>query len=359
MQCADNQSGNQEYLREILKASHRAKDLVNQILTFSRQTEQEGTPIQMSTIIKEVTKQFQATLPKTITARTVFRSENDVVAASPTQLHQIMMNLCTNAIHAMRETGGTLEIATANFVHRRREKSGYPALESGRYLRVSVRDTGIGMNEATMERIFEPFFTTKASGEGTGMGLAVVHGIVSSLKGSISVESKPGEGSAFHVVLPVVERARIEEKEDTTPLPTGHETILFVDDEKDIVKMQAHMLSSLGYRPVLANSGEEALRLFRMNPDRYGAVITDQVMPGMVGTELAKALLAIRPDVPIILCTGFSESVTPEQVRELGIKEFMLKPIVMRQLAEALRRVLAPVAAAEDDRLLLTVPSRN
>ena len=340
LQCGVDGSDSQEYLREILRASHRAKDLVNQILTFSRQTEHEGTPIQMTTIIKEVVKQFQATLPKSITMRTVFRSDNEVVVANPTQLHQIMMNLCTNAVHAMRESGGTIEITTANFVHRRRENSAYPALESGRYLRVSVRDSGIGMDEATMERIFEPFFTTKASGEGTGMGLAVVHGIVSSLKGAITVESKPGAGAMFHVVLPVVERVNVEEKEETAPLPTGHECILFVDDEKDIIKMEAHMLTSLGYHPVLANSGEEALRLFQMNPDRYDAVITDQVMPGMVGTELAKAILGIRPDTPIIICTGFSESVTPEQAREIGVREFMLKPVVMRQLAETLRGVL-------------------
>lgn len=346
MQCGSDDSGTHEYLREILKASHRAKDLVNQILTFSRQAEREGAPIQMHSIIREVVKQVQASLPDTITARTVFRSDNDVVVANATQLHQIVMNLCTNAVHAMQESGGTLEIATANFMHHRREKSAYPALESGPYLQVSVRDTGVGMDAATLERIFEPFFTTKASGEGTGMGLAVVHGIVSSLKGTISVESTPGAGATFHVVLPCADRVKAEESGAAAPMPTGSGCVLFVDDEKDIVKMAAHMLTRLGYEPVPAAGGDEALRLFRTNPARFDAVITDQVMPGLQGLDLARDLLALRPELPIILCTGFSESVTLEQVRALGVREFMLKPLVMRQLAEALSRILsAPTPA--------------
>jgi CheY-like chemotaxis protein/anti-sigma regulatory factor (Ser/Thr protein kinase) len=256
------------------------------------------------------------------------------------------MNLCTNAIHAMKETGGTLDIATASFLHRHRVRSAYPALAPGRYLRISVRDTGTGMDEATIERVFEPFFTTKASGEGTGMGLAVVHGIVSSLKGAISVESKLGVGSVFHVVLPLVERLQADEEESAAPMPTGRETILFVDDERDIVKMQTHMLTTLGYNPVMANSAEEALRLFALNPDRFDLIITDQVMPGMSGTELAKAILGIRPNMPIILSTGFSDVVTPEQARALGVREFMLKPVVMRHMAETIRRALSTTAPA-------------
>lgn len=346
LQCDSGDAATQDYLREVLKASHRAKDLVNQILTFSRQSELSGSPIQVSTIIKEVVKQFQATQPQNIEIRTLLKSESDVVVASPTQLHQVIMNLCTNAIHAMKETGGTLDIATASFLHRHRVRSAYPALAPGRYLRISVRDTGTGMDEATIERVFEPFFTTKASGEGTGMGLAVVHGIVSSLKGAISVESKLGVGSVFHVVLPLVERLQADEEESAAPMPTGRETILFVDDERDIVKMQTHMLTTLGYNPVMANSAEEALRLFALNPDRFDLIITDQVMPGMSGTELAKAILGIRPNMPIILSTGFSDVVTPEQARALGVREFMLKPVVMRHMAETIRRALSTTAPA-------------
>jgi CheY-like chemotaxis protein len=213
-------------------------------------------------------------------------------------------------------------------------------------MRISVKDTGTGMDGPTAERAFEPFFTTKASGEGTGMGLAVVHGIVGSLKGAITIDTKLDVGTTFHVMLPVIEQMAEKEIERSTPIPGGSECVLFVDDEKDIVKMEAHVLTSLGYEPVVAGNGREGLRLFELNPEKFDLVITDQVMPEMTGTEMAEAILRIRPDIPIILCTGFSEAVSPQQAKTLGIREFMLKPIVMRHLAETIRTVLDTVPSA-------------
>ncbi len=335
-----------DYLQEVLKASHRAKELVNQILTFSRQTEREGHPIQVTPIIKEVLKQLKAVQGEKVEIRQDLRTEHDVVLAEPTQLHQVISNLCNNALHAMREDGGALEVLLTDFVLNERARSKYPHIEPGRYMRISVKDTGTGMDGPTAERAFEPFFTTKASGEGTGMGLAVVHGIVGSLKGAITIDTKLDVGTTFHVMLPVIEQMAEKEIERSTPIPGGSECVLFVDDEKDIVKMEAHVLTSLGYEPVVAGNGREGLRLFELNPEKFDLVITDQVMPEMTGTEMAEAILRIRPDIPIILCTGFSEAVSPQQAKTLGIREFMLKPIVMRHLAETIRTVLDTVPSA-------------
>ena len=328
------------YVGEVLKASHRAKDLVNQILTFSRQTEQAGQVIRVVPIAKEVLKLLPASLPKGIEIRRSISATHDIVLADPTQIHQVLMNLCTNATHAMREKGGILELRLSNFLIDQKSRRKYPELEPGRYLRMSVKDTGNGMDQATTERIFEPFFTTKDKGEGTGMGLSVVHGIVTSLKGTIAIETEWGKGSTFHVILPAVEQTAETTPEVRAPLPSGSECVLLVDDEPEIVKMGAHMLASLGFRPVVANDGAEALRLFELNPDQYDVVITDQVMPGMSGAELIEKLLVVRPGLPVILCTGFSEALTPEQAKDAGVREFMMKPIGMRQLAEAIKRAL-------------------
>ena len=330
----------QDYLQEVLKASHRAKELVNQILTFSRQTEQEGQPIQVTPIVKEVLKQLQAVMGDSVQISQDVRTKHDVVLAEPTQLHQVISNLCNNAIHAMRETGGSLEVMLTDFVLTGRARSKYPHIEPGRYMRISVKDTGTGMDKSTADRVFEPFFTTKASGEGTGMGLAVVHGIVSSIKGAITLDTEQGEGTTFHVMLPVIEKAERKDEEGTSPIPSGTECILFVDDEKDILKMEAHVLKSLGYEPVVAGNGMEGLRLFELNPEKFDLVITDQIMPEMTGTEMAKAILNIRPEMPIILCTGYSEAISPKQAKAMGIRKFMLKPLIMRSLAEAIREVL-------------------
>ncbi len=336
------------YVAEVLKASHRAKDLVNQILTFSRQTEQAGQVIRVIPIAKEVLRLLPASLPKGIEIRRSIAATHDIVLADPTQIHQVVMNLCTNAAHAMRESGGALELRLTNFLIDQKSRRNFPELEPGRYLRLSIKDSGTGMDQATVERIFEPFFTTKDKGEGTGMGLSVVHGIVTSLKGTITVDTELGEGATFHVILPTVEKTAETTPDVETPLPSGSECVLLVDDETEIVKMGAHMLASLGFRPVVANDGIEALRLFELNPEQFDIVITDQVMPGMTGAELTRKLKSVRPELPVILCTGFSEALTPEQAKETGVSEFMMKPIGMRQLAEAIKRALGDREPAEE-----------
>jgi CheY-like chemotaxis protein len=238
-----------------------------------------------------------------------------------------------------------------DFVLHHRSGGEFPHLEPGRYLRISVKDTGVGMDRDTLDRVFEPFFTTKPSGEGTGMGLAVVHGVVTSLKGAISAESVKGQGSVFHVVLPTIEQtADRADRAEAGPLPTGTEVVLFVDDEAVIARMVDRMLGSLGYRATVATDPREAVRLFRANPAAVDLVITDQVMPHLTGSQLAGELLKIRPDLPIVICTGFSEAISPQEAMDVGVREFMLKPIAMRQLAETVRRALdANVAVAETD----------
>jgi len=332
-----------QYMQEIHKASNRAKELVNQILAFSRKTEKEGHPIHISPIVKEVLVLIRASLPESIEINRIIKAEEDVVLGDPTQIHQILMNLCTNAGHAMKVKGGILEVRLTNFVITGRS-SEFPSLQPGRYLRISVRDSGTGIDKAVLGRIFEPFFTTKERGEGTGMGLAVVHGIVSSMKGTITVDTEAGKGSVFHVVLPTIEKKEEDAMEQEAPLPSGTECILFVDDEPEITRMAGEMLGILGYTPVLSNRGADALRLFESNTEHFALVIADQVMPGMRGLELAQKIKSIRPDMPFILCSGFSETFVQQQADSIGIAGILMKPIVMRDLAEKIRAALAKKA---------------
>jgi PAS domain S-box-containing protein len=336
-----------QHLEEVLKASHRAKDLVNQILTFSRQTEKEWKPMQLVPVIKEVLMLLRASLLPNIEVRYSIHTDRDIVRADPTQMHQVLMNLCTNAMHAMRDRGGVLDVQLRQITVDARSRGALARLTHGTYIDLTVADTGTGMDRPTMERIFEPFFTTKRGGEGTGMGLAVVHGIITSLKGTITVESEVGKGSVFHIVLPLLEQAMENPTAVSGTLPSGTECVLFVDDENDIVQMASHMLISLGYTPVLCTQSLEALQTFRENPGRFDIVITDQIMPAMVGTDMAREMIRLRPDIPIILCTGFSKTVTPQEAQEAGIREFLMKPIILRQLADAIRRVLDQKPAKE------------
>jgi len=336
-----------EWMLEIHKASNRAKELVDQILAFSRKTEKEGHPVHITPIIKEVLVLIKTSLPQNIEISRVIKTEEDVVLADPTQIHQVLMNLCTNAAHAMKAKGGLIEARLTDFVIMGRS-SDFPNLHPGRYLRISVKDTGTGIDKAIQGRIFEPFFTTKERGEGTGMGLAVVHGIVSSMKGTITVETEPGKGSVFHVILPLVERKEEEEIEEEEPLPVGTECIMFVDDEPEITRLAVEMLSALGYVPVPVNHGSDAIRLLESNAERFDLVITDQVMPGMRGLELIQKLRAIRPTLPTILCTGFSDAFTRQQAENMGVSGFLMKPIIMRNLAELIRSALAGKSAAKN-----------
>jgi CheY-like chemotaxis protein len=258
------------------------------------------------------------------------------------------MNLCTNAIYAMRDKeSASLEVRLTDFSVSPYARSEFSDLPPGRYLRLTVKDTGLGMEKATLERIFEPFFTTKPWGEGTGMGLSVVHGIITGLKGTITVETEIGVGTTFHVVLPSVDVAAVPIMEASTVIPAGSENILFVDDDEDIAKMGDRMLTALGYEPYVVSHAAAALRLFKLDPDKFQVVITDQVMPGMTGLELTREILAAKPDIPVILCTCFTEAGTRQEAEAAGVSEFIAKPIMMRELADSIRRALArkPVAA--------------
>jgi len=327
-------------LGQVLKAADRAKDLVQQILAFSRQSEEVRRPMDVIPVVKEALKLLRATLPVTIEIRQDISTPSGTIMGDPTQVHQILMNLCTNAAHAMRDKGGILTITLEDAVFETDIASWCPELSPGSYLKLTISDTGHGMDGLVLERIFDPYFTTKEAAGGTGLGLAVVHGIVKHYGGSIKVQSELGAGTDFQVFLPKLDVGAIEKVEWLGPIPKGQERILFIDDEAFLVESAEQMLEHLGYDVVLRTSSIKALELFRENPARFDLVITDQTMPNMTGAELAEKILAIRPDTPIILCTGFSEVITEVQAKAIGIREFIMKPIVMREIGEAIRRVL-------------------
>lgn len=328
-------------LEQALQACNRAKDLISQILTFCRRGEQERKPVLVSYIVREALKLLRASLPSTIEIRERISGEALIVLADPTQIYQLVMNLCNNAFHAMRtQEAGRLEVGMEKVLIDPLSRPDVPEIEDGEYVRIKVSDTGHGMSPEILERIFDPYFTTKEKDEGTGLGLAVVRGIVMSMGGMVTVYSKPGSGAAFNVYLPLADQCLPEKTAGITPLPTGHEHILLVDDEKIVVDMATAMLESLGYEVNGQTSSLEALELFRSRPDRYDLVITDLTMPRMTGKTLAQELLKIRPDIPIIMCTGYSRSITKEMMKLLNIREFILKPVMMRDLALVLRQVL-------------------
>jgi len=327
-------------LKEVLKSIQRAKDLVSQILTFGRKSGLERKPVQISLIVKEALKLLRASLPTTIEIRQHIDDNTGVADADPTQIHQVLMNLCTNASHAMMEKGGVLEVVLTSVDFSDQEIDSDQDLEPGPYLMLTIRDTGHGMNRETLERIFDPYFTTKEKGVGTGLGLATTHGIVKSHGGAITVESEPGIGSSFNIYLPVIEREIIPEEDKAKPLPTGHERILLIDDEQVLLEIGKQMIERLGYKVITRASSIEALELFRTKPDQFDLVITDMTMPQMTGDKLAGKLMMIRPDIPVILCTGYSEGMTEEKARRMGIREFAMKPLVIQQLANIIRKVL-------------------
>ena len=331
-----------EFMMEIRKATVRARELVHQILVFSRQTATAETSIHVSPILKEVVKQQSAALPRTITVSQVVRTDEDMCRANPTQIHQVLTNFCTNAAYAMKNQAGDLELRLAVFTLGWRHRKEFPSLKRGRYLRISVKDTGSGIESEVMEHIFDPFFSTKPRGEGTGMGLAVVREIVRSLGGDVAVESVIDEGTTFHVALPLIEIAPVEEMPVWEAPPSGNETIMVVDDEPGIVKMASRMLSSLGYDPVGVSDSKKAMEIFEKGPHHFDVLVTDIVMPGMTGPELVENVRELRPDMPIIFCSGFSEKFTPEQAKAMGIPEFLVKPVSRQELGEAIRRTLSP-----------------
>ncbi len=329
------------YLDQIFKAGNRAKDLVRQILTFSRQTKIELIPLDPARIVREATQLLRPTLPSTISINQQIAPDTKPILADPTQIHQIVVNLCTNAFHAMEQTGGILSISLKNHVVSREELDVHPEMQSGSFVQLSVSDSGAGISAEIQEKIFDPYFTTKETGKGSGMGLAVVHGIVQNYGGFIQCASEPENGTAFHIYFPAIDdQAAPGQMPVIETIPSGSERILFVDDEELLVEMSRAMLKNLGYLVTVTTSSEEALTLFQNHPDQFDVVVTDQTMPGMTGMELAQQLLGIRPDIPIILCTGYSPLVSDDQVRDSGIKEFAMKPLDMKDIATLLRKVL-------------------
>jgi CheY-like chemotaxis protein len=290
--------------------------------------------------VGETLKLLRATLPATIAIRHEIDDAVGPVKADPTQLHQVLMNLCTNAHYAMRDTGGVLEVRLKEEAGETGSSGELSRPEAGRYAVLQVKDSGPGIEERLQSRIFEPYFTTKGSGEGSGLGLAVVHGIVTNCGGNITVESEPGEGTTMSVRLPVIMAAQETSAGESDDLPRGTERILFIDDEHEILRIGSRILSSLGYKVTSIDNSAQALQEFLADPQRYDLILTDQTLPGMVGSEIVKRALEVRPGMPVVMCTGYSHSLDEEKAREIGARSLLLKPFTMPGLAEAVRRAL-------------------
>jgi len=337
-------SRTQRNLQEVLTAGHRAKHLVLQILTFSRQAGQGKKPTPIHMVIREALKLLRATIPSTIEIRQSLKTEATILG-DPTQMHQVIVNLCTNAEYAMRETGGILKITLEDVEVTEDLARMISGLQVGPHVRLKVKDSGSGMTPEVLERIFDPFFTTKPIGEGSGMGMAVVHGIVTGHGGAIVVDSVVNKGTKVEVYLPTVPAPVLDRFVDQGPIPIGKETILFVDDEETIVHLGKELLMQLGYTVEIHTSSVEALNVFRKDPHRFDLVITDQTMPTLTGEALSRELLRIRPDLPIILCTGFSHVMSAEKAKALGIQAYLMKPLAIRDLAPIIRHVLDKTAS--------------
>jgi PAS domain S-box-containing protein len=321
-------------LTEIINAGRRARDLIHQILTFSRQEELALRPLQLDSVVKEVTKMLRASLPANVNIITDLPPASAAVMANLSQIHQVIMNLCTNAAHAMRATGGTLRVSLADTTLVTEDGAARAAVL------LTVADTGTGIPDEILDNVFDPFFTTKKPDEGTGMGLAMVHGIVSSHGGTVSVDSPPGEGATFRVVLPAADIVPTGTEEPATPRPSAKGRALFIDDEKALATIGGEMLDSLGFTTSVATSSLDALEVFKSAPNEFDLVVTDQSMPGLTGEALAKEILALRPDVPIIICTGYSEDISAERARSIGIRGFLLKPMLKKDLAASIDAAL-------------------
>lgn len=331
-----------KYLREIITAGKRAKDLVQHILTFGRQEEILRKPIDLNGQIRDVLNMVRATLPSTIDIHSRFSHEAVSILGDPTQLEQVVLNLCSNAEHAMREKGGTLEIGTEVLEFTKATHFDQLTLDPGLYIRLWVKDTGYGIPQHLINRIFEPFFSTKGVGEGTGMGLAVIHGIVTNHQGAISVQSALGQGTTFDIYLPAQDFPNAPQGRSDPPMVSLKKTarILFVDDEMPLAYLGKEVLEALGCTVDICTNGLEALECFQKDLTRYDVVISDQTMPGMTGEKLAQRLLNLKKNLPIILCTGFSHSITPQMAEQIGIKAFLKKPVLKEDLIQTLNNIL-------------------
>ncbi len=330
-----------ESLDQIKIASLRAKGVIQQLLSFSRNSEQNRIRINISPIIKESLKLMRSSLPSTIDIRLNMTAYPDTIVADPTQIHQIMINLCSNAAHAMEKNGGVLEVNLINIELNKSDSESHHGITPGNYVKISVKDTGCGIAPEIKGKIFDPYFTTKEIGKGTGMGLAMVSGIVRRNGGYITVDSDFGKGTAFDIFLPVLNPDE-SDTQDTSliQVPTGKERILLVDDEYQIVRMGTQMLKHLGYHVTSKTSSVEALELFRSHPDKYDLIISDTTMPDMPGDTFSRKLLEIRPTIPIVLCTGFSERIDEEKTKSIGIRALLMKPVTKNELAETIRKIL-------------------
>ncbi len=328
------------HLEKVLQSGYRAADLVKQILTFSRKTEKMWVPTRVSLIVREVIKLLKATLPSTIHVHRHLDAENDWILADPSQIHQVLMNLCTNAKHAMQKNGGEMEVSLTNIDEKTLAAVRSDLLPPGDYLKLTVKDTGQGMAIDVRERIFEPYFTTKAKGEGTGLGLSVVHGIVKDHGGDIHLVSEVGIGTTFDVFLPIIESSETQQEKNERPLLGKNETIFFVDNEAFLVESGCEMIESLGYNVISETSSDKALNLFKSQPEKFDLVLTDYNMPVMTGIQLAEKILKIRPDLPVLLCSGYAEGVSSEYVKSLGIFSLLSKPLHKKELSVLLRQCL-------------------
>ncbi len=331
---------------EIIVAGSRARDLVNQVLNFSRQGPQKMQPLHLAPLVEESLTLLRPSLPEKIRITIMVQADNDQIAADPTQMHQVLLNLCTNAIQAMTGLGGELTISLDDVSEHETLPSGLNGQDW--YVRLSVSDTGPGIKKDVMERIFDPFFTTKQPDEGTGLGLSVVHGILKAHGGAIEVKSELGKGTTFYVYLPRADAATMleSEAEATSMLLPEQSRVLFVDDELPLAEIGRELLEDFGFEVVVRTSSIEALEAFRFRPDAFDLVITDNFMPNMTGVDMAKEMLNIRPGLPIILCTGFSDSVSEKRVRTLGIGAMIKKPILKSKLVAAVARLLKPNQAS-------------
>ena len=326
-------------LDEVLNAGIRARDLIRQILTFSRQADIQRTPLQIVPLIKETVKFLKASLPATVEILQDLDNSHDLIMADPTQIHQVLMNLCTNATHALQDEGW-IEIRLRELTLDEEGSLAFKGLQPGRYLRLSVSDNGRGIPREIIDKIFDPFFTTKARGEGSGMGLAVVHGIVADMHGAISVYSEPGLGTTFHVLFPALEGDADMGEHPPLELRQGHGRILFVDDEQGILASGRGILEYLGYEVECHDSPTAALEVLSQHPKSFDLVLTDMTMPKMTGLELAAQIKEIRPDIPIILSTGFSMVISEERIANLGIRALIMKPLIAGELAETVYHAL-------------------
>lgn len=330
-----------EAIHEIAKAARRGKELAGQILVFSRQPESRLKPLALENVLNEVLKLIRATLPTTIDIIRDFGSDCPKIAADSAQIHQLLVNLFTNAFYAMKDAGGVLLIKLSRFECQKPDP--VFRLLPGIYAHLLISDTGIGMSQEVAERIFEPYFSTKPREKGSGLGLFMVHSIVSKLGGRISVDSEPGRGTDFHLFFPA-SIAIVDDEKQVSPAAlmesSRHETILVVDDEEMIVRLSQRLLTRIGYKVVGHTSSETALQWFKENPDRADLLLTDMTMPGLTGADLARAVLQIRSDLPVVVCTGFSDALSPQLAEKIGIKEILIKPLTLRELAESIKKAL-------------------